>query len=123
MQNDVIIGLGSNIRGRQNIQKAIEILDSGFGVCQFSGPIITPPIGIENQPDFFNAVVLIKTSLSRDELNLRLKGIEDEMGRDRTKPKYGPREIDLDIVVWNGEVVDDDYYERDFLRKLINNIQ
>lgn len=123
MENDVIIGLGSNIRGRQNIKKAIEILESGFCVCQFSGPIITSPVGIEDQPDFFNAVVLIKTSLSRNELNVRLKEIEDEMGRDRTRPKFGPREIDLDIIVWNGEVVDDDYYERDFLRKLVENIQ
>jgi 2-amino-4-hydroxy-6-hydroxymethyldihydropteridine diphosphokinase len=39
------------------------------------------------------------------------------MGRDRSLPKSGPRVIDLDILIWNREVVDEDYYERDFLRK------
>jgi 7,8-dihydro-6-hydroxymethylpterin-pyrophosphokinase len=41
------------------------------------------------------------------------------MGRDRTGPKFGPRCIDLDIVVWNGEIVDEDYYTRDFLQKSV----
>ena len=50
------------------------------------------------------------------------KKIEDKMGRDRTAPKFGPRNIDLDIVVWNGEIVDDDYYTRDFLQKSVREI-
>jgi 2-amino-4-hydroxy-6-hydroxymethyldihydropteridine diphosphokinase len=41
------------------------------------------------------------------------------MGRDRTIPKFGPRNIDLDIVVWNGTIVDEDYYTRDFLQKSV----
>jgi 7,8-dihydro-6-hydroxymethylpterin-pyrophosphokinase len=44
------------------------------------------------------------------------------MGRDRTAPKFGPRNIDLDIVVWNGEIVDNDYYTRDFLQKSVDEI-
>lgn len=123
MQNNVIIGLGSNINPGENIRKAIEILDTGFGVLQTSGPIRTSPVGIEGQPDFFNAAVLIETSLPPDELNKQLKVLENEMGRDRSRPKYGPREIDLDIIVWNGNVVDDDYYRRKFLQKLVKDIQ
>jgi len=82
----------------------------------------TKPIGNEHQPDFTNGAVKIRTDLDRDALNLLLKRIEDEMGRDRSVPKFGPRTIDLDIVVWNGEIVDEDYYTRDFLQKSVEEI-
>jgi len=38
------------------------------------------------------------------------------MGRDRSQEKFGPRNIDLDILIWNNAIVDPDYYTRDFLR-------
>jgi len=44
------------------------------------------------------------------------------MGRDRSLPKFGPRTIDLDILIWNKKVVDEDYYKRDFLRKGVEEI-
>jgi 2-amino-4-hydroxy-6-hydroxymethyldihydropteridine diphosphokinase len=43
--------------------------------------------------------------------------LEDWMGRDRSQKKFGPRNIDLDILIWNDAIVDPDYYTRDFLRK------
>lgn len=116
---EVIIGIGSNINADKNIAKMLEILKEEVEVLQVSSMIKTKPIGIENQPDFTNGVVKISTDLERSELKKLLKQIEDQMGRDRTGPKFGPRCIDLDIVVWNGEVVDDDYYTRDFLRKSV----
>jgi len=74
---------------------------------------------MENQPDFLNGAALIETERSKDEFNFYLKNLEDRLGRDRSLPKFGPRTIDLDIVVWNGEVVDDDYNTRDFLRAAV----
>jgi 2-amino-4-hydroxy-6-hydroxymethyldihydropteridine diphosphokinase len=82
----------------------------------------TKPIGIENQPEFTNGAVKIKTSLNQENLTVLLKSIEDQMGRDRTVAKFGPRNIDLDIVVWNGEIVDDDYYTRDFLQNSVREL-
>ncbi|NOR74508.1 MAG: 2-amino-4-hydroxy-6-hydroxymethyldihydropteridine diphosphokinase, partial [Draconibacterium sp.] len=66
--------------------------------------------------------VKIETNLNRQDLNNILKTIEDKMGRNRTLPKSGPRCIDLDIVVWNGEIVDKDYYSRDFLQKSVGEL-
>ncbi|HKI88902.1 MAG TPA: 2-amino-4-hydroxy-6-hydroxymethyldihydropteridine diphosphokinase, partial [Draconibacterium sp.] len=65
----------------------------------------------------------ITTSFNRKTLTRELKKIEDELGRDRTVPKFGPRTIDLDIVVWNGKIVDKDYYTRDFLQKNVQEIR
>jgi 2-amino-4-hydroxy-6-hydroxymethyldihydropteridine diphosphokinase len=119
VSNEAIIALGSNIDARQNIENAFGRLHKHFQLIKLSGPIVTSPIGITDQPDFLNAVALIETALSIEELVSLLKKMEDEMGRDRSRAKFGPREIDLDVLIWNGEVVDEDYYERDFLRQLV----
>jgi 2-amino-4-hydroxy-6-hydroxymethyldihydropteridine diphosphokinase len=117
--NSVIIGIGSNIDAEVNIQKMLTILKQKVKVCKVSTMLKTKPIGITNQPDYTNGAVKIETELNREDLTILLKLIEDEMGRDRTIPKFGPRNIDLDIVVWNGTIVDEDYYTRDFLQKSV----
>lgn len=73
-----------------------------------------------NQPDFTNGAVRIFTHLDKDQLNKILKHIEDDLGRDRTLPSFGPRTMDLDIVVWNGKIVDEDYHTRDFLKNSVD---
>ncbi|MDP2335603.1 MAG: 2-amino-4-hydroxy-6-hydroxymethyldihydropteridine diphosphokinase [Bacteroidota bacterium] len=114
--NDCIIGIGSNIRAELNIQEMLALLANGVEIVQISQFVHTKPIGIANQPDYLNGAVLIRTKLGLDKLSSYLKGLEDRMGRDRGPDKYSPRNIDLDILIWNNTVVDPDYYTRDFLR-------
>ena len=64
----------------------------------------------------------METELEQQSLKKELKRIEDILGRDRSLPKFGPRTIDLDILIWNKKVVDEDYYEREFLRKGVEEI-
>lgn len=120
--NSVIIGIGSNIDAEKNIADMLQLLKDKVEIVKVSSMIKTSPIGIENQPDFTNGAIKITTELNQGKLSVLLKGIEDQLGRDRTAPKFGPRCIDLDIVVWNGEIVDDDYYTRDFLKKSVDEI-
>jgi 2-amino-4-hydroxy-6-hydroxymethyldihydropteridine diphosphokinase len=120
--NAVIIGIGSNIDAESNISKMLEILREHVEIVKVSEMIKTKPIGIENQPDYTNGAVKISTELNNEDLTVLLKAIENELGRDRTVPKFGPRTIDLDIVVWNGEIVDNDYYTRDFLQKSVSEL-
>ena len=99
--NFCIIGIGSNIEAEINIPKMIEILRTKVEVLQVSKMLKTKPIGILDQPDFTNGAVKVQTEYDQLELNTILKNIEDQMGRNRTNPKFGPRCIDLDIAVWN----------------------
>ena len=115
--NQCIIGIGSNVDAEKNIRRALEFLGASFPILGISEMIETEPIGIKNQPKFTNGAVKIETGLEQNELQQYLKKLEDQLGRDRSLPKFGPRTIDLDIIIWNNRVVDDDYYERDFLRK------
>ena len=59
--------------------------------------------------------------MNHEQLRDWLKQVEDQLGRKRIE-KFGPRTIDLDIVVWNDKIVDADVYERDFLRNAIQQI-
>lgn len=114
--NDCIIGIGSNIDAGYHIPRMLELLAERFEVVQVSTMVQTTAIGLTDQPDYTNGAVRIETDLSMDELSAFLKQLEDRMGRDRSQPRFGPRNIDLDILIWNNRVVDPDYYTRDFLR-------
>ena len=122
MPHEVVIGLGSNIDPEANLEQAVQELESRFKVSKRSQWIRTKPIGIQDQPDFYNGALLMETELEQQSLKKELKRIEDILGRDRSLPKFGPRTIDLDILIWNKKVVDEDYYERDFLRKGVEEI-
>ena len=120
--NKVVIALGSNIEPEENLELAVVELKSRFKVLKRSRWIRTKPIGILDQSDFYNGVLIMATELGMESLKQELISIEDLMGRDRSKPKFGPRIIDLDILIWNGKVIDKDYYDRDFLRKGVEEI-
>ncbi len=114
--NDCIIGIGSNIDADKNIPAMLRLLEADVQIIQVSQMVRTKPIGIAEQADYTNGAVRIKTGMSLTGLSVYLKALEDRMGRDRSQPKFGPRNIDLDILIWNNTIVDPDYHTRDFLR-------
>lgn len=117
--NRAVISVGSNIRPDENIPLARRRIAKGVKLLAESRFVETEPIGFADQPNFVNGAFLIETEMDLDELRKWLRRVEDELGRVRTANKYGPRTIDLDVVVWNGRIVDDDVYRRDFLRSTV----
>ena len=67
----------------------------------------TDPVGFVEQPRFLNAAVRVRTELSPRALLERLLEIERQLGRTRDGPRYGPRTIDLDLLVYDDAVVDE----------------
>jgi len=120
--NTAVIGLGSNIEPNKNIQLARQKIQTHFQVLKTSQFRKTKPIGFLNQADFINGAILIQTELNRNDLERQLKSLEHDLGREREGNKYGPRTIDLDILIWNKEIVDKDVYKRDFLKQAIQEI-
>lgn len=117
--NTVIIGVGSNINAERNVSVAKQMLGEKLSVIGESKFVKTKPIGPWEQQDFLNGSLLVKTRLGRKRLKTLLKGVEAALGRDGGEDRYGPRKMDLDILVWNGEIVDSDVYERGFLRRSV----
>ena len=121
-KHECIIGIGSNIDPEKNIASALFILRQEQEFVSVSSLIKTSPIGISEQPDFLNGAAKVLTEMELADFKSYLKGVEDRLKRDRTTPKYGPRTIDLDIVKWDGEIVDPDYYCREFLKNAVDEI-
>ncbi len=104
---EVYIGFGSNLGNRQNnINTALEILGNlnGVEVVKISSIIETEPVGGPKQDKFLNGVVKIKTSFSPEELLENLQAIENQLGRKR-KVQFGPRTIDLDILLYGDKII------------------
>jgi dihydroneopterin aldolase/2-amino-4-hydroxy-6-hydroxymethyldihydropteridine diphosphokinase len=110
---DAILGLGANLGDALGtLRNAIESLRSvpGIEVIGVSPLARTKPVGFEDQPDFFNAVVAVRTTLSPRALLYTVQGIEEQYGRDRSKPR-GPRTLDIDIVAFDTLLDGDDELE------------
>ncbi|HLG21010.1 MAG TPA: 2-amino-4-hydroxy-6-hydroxymethyldihydropteridine diphosphokinase [Bdellovibrionota bacterium] len=103
----VYIGLGSNLGDREGqVLRAVHEMRSFSRVKKISTLRESEPMGMADQPKFVNAVVEIDTDFNPQEVMVELLRIEAEMGRTREGPKGGPREIDLDLVAYENEVVE-----------------
>ena len=107
---DAYIAVGSNIEPEKNIREALERLRQHVRVRATSTFYRTAPIGRPEQPAFLNGVWHIETSRTARGLKYEvLRRIEAELRRRRTEDKYAARTIDLDIVIYGDEVIDDPY--------------
>jgi len=103
----VFIALGSNINPEYNMREAVQRLSSRCRLLAVSPVYETAPVGKTDQPNFLNAAVLIETDLTAAELKAQmLQVIEQELGRVRAEDKNAPRTIDLDIALFDDQVLD-----------------
>ena len=95
-----LLGMGSNIRPRDNMALALTALAEAFDWVWVSRIGVTEPIGVDTDQPFLNALAMIWTPLPVAGLKARLNGIETRLGRDRSDPERAgkDRTIDLDIL-------------------------
>ncbi len=98
------VGLGSNLGDREAlILRAAGLL----GVRRLSSIVETEPWGYEQQPRFLNAVGELETDLTPRAVLDQLLDVERQLGRERVGPRWGPRTIDLDLLLYGDQVVDE----------------
>jgi 2-amino-4-hydroxy-6-hydroxymethyldihydropteridine diphosphokinase len=104
----VWLALGSNLGDRAGYLQAARaaLPEAGILVVRASRVDETEPIGIRDQPKFLNQVLEVETSLEPRPMLDTLKRIEHELGRTAGE-RWGPREIDIDILRYDGRVVDE----------------
>jgi 2-amino-4-hydroxy-6-hydroxymethyldihydropteridine diphosphokinase len=103
------VGIGSNLGDREdNLRLAVELLsvEEGVDVTAVSEIRETEPVGPVEQGPFLNGAVRIETDLGPGELLERLLAIEQRLGRVREE-RWGPRTIDLDLLLYGDEAVDE----------------
>ncbi len=103
------VGIGANLGPREEtLRRAVELLGraDGVEVVGVSELRETDPVGVVDQPPFLNGAVAIETMLSARALLDLLLEIERSLGRVRGE-RWGPRVVDLDLLVYGNEVVDE----------------
>jgi 2-amino-4-hydroxy-6-hydroxymethyldihydropteridine diphosphokinase len=104
------VGLGANLGERQaTLERAVELLEAelGIDVLAVSSFRETDPVGVEGQPLFLNGATLLETTLEPRGLLDALLRVERALGRVRDGTRWGPRAIDLDLLVYEDRVVDE----------------
>ena len=100
------VGVGANLGDREaTIREAVRLL--GDDVVAVSRLRETEPWGYADQPPFLNGAILLETGLEPRALLDRLLAVERELWRSRDGPRYGPRTIDLDLLLYGDRVVDE----------------
>ena len=98
------VGLGSNLGDREALIREASKL---IGAVRLSTVIETEPWGYEDQPRFLNAVAELETPLAARQLLDHLLDVERRLGRERVGAQWGPRTIDLDLLLYGEETIDE----------------
>jgi 2-amino-4-hydroxy-6-hydroxymethyldihydropteridine diphosphokinase len=105
------VGLGANIGPREaTLLRAVDLIAvvPGVAVLELSSFRETEPVGITDQPEFLNGALALDTTLSPRELLDALLAVERELGRVRIDgERWGPRTIDLDLLLYADEEIDE----------------
>jgi 2-amino-4-hydroxy-6-hydroxymethyldihydropteridine diphosphokinase len=115
----VILGIGSNLDAENNIERARVIISKELTLLTESTFVNTEAVDMPGEPDFLNGAFKIETTLGLDELRSYLKEIEGKLGRDPSHKVNESRTIDIDIIVFNAEVVNDDFERYSFVKKAV----
>ncbi|NVN90425.1 MAG: 2-amino-4-hydroxy-6-hydroxymethyldihydropteridine diphosphokinase [Desulfuromonadales bacterium] len=108
MEKDAYIGLGSNLGDRElNLLRAVAELGKlpDSRVTGLSPFYKTSPVGVTDQPDFINAVLRLSTRLTPQTLFLRLQHIESVTFRRTRTHLWGPRTMDLDLLLYGDQIL------------------
>jgi 2-amino-4-hydroxy-6-hydroxymethyldihydropteridine diphosphokinase len=105
------VGLGANLGDREGaIRSAVDLLgaEPGIEVVAVSRLRETDPVGYLDQPRFLNGAAALETDLAAGVLLARLLDVERRLGRERTgEERFGPRTIDLDLLLYGEEEIDE----------------
>lgn len=113
-ENVVFLALGSNLGNRfSNFQKCVKMIyEKKIGTIEKTSQIYESPcldennLIVESEPKFLNSVIKIKTNLSPMQLLIKIKEIEQHFKRKPKSKYYEAREIDIDIILFNNDIID-----------------
>ena len=103
------VGLGANLGDRERtLRAAVDALSgAGVEVVAVSTLLETEPVGVGEQPPYLNGAAELETTLTARELLDRLLALEQRFGRIRVPGEHGPRTLDLDLLLYGDEVIDE----------------
>lgn len=101
--SEVFVGIGSNVEPERRIREALRLMRQRFGALRISPVYRNPAVGFQGD-DFYNLVVGFQSNGQVAALNAALDEIEEQCGRLRGGPRFAPRTLDLDLLLY-GDLV------------------
>ncbi len=102
---EIYVAIGSNVNPEEHLRSALVALAGNFGVLRLSPVYRNRPVGFEGD-DFLNMVAAFDTDAAVEEVEAVLEAIEADSGRERDDEKFGPRTLDLDLLLYGDQVID-----------------
>ena len=102
----ILLGLGSNISRTETLSKALSLLAEKYGEIKISPTFESEAVGFDGD-NFYNLVVAAETDQTLEDVIATYRQIEDVCGRVRTGPKFGPRKLDIDLLMYGDLVCQD----------------
>lgn len=116
-----LIAIGSNIRQNEHTEKAMALIEQNFMDVKFSSALWTKPIGLDSDM-FLNAIASFATAHDSDRTTRILKEIEEECGNTKALRKEGVVCMDLDLLMFDGERLHGDDWERPYIKVLLDEL-
>lgn len=104
MPERVYVSLGSNVDRETHVREGLRALHGRFGGLEVSTVYECPAVGFDGEP-FYNLVAAFDSSEPVTEVHAALHAIEDRFGHDRSRPRYSPRTLDLDLLLFGERIV------------------
>ena len=98
------VSIGSNVNARENVKASLQLLEKKFGLLELSKSYQNPAVGFKGEA-FINLVVGFDSILGVQGTAAELRDVEAQLGRDRSRPKFSARTIDIDLLILDNSVV------------------
>lgn len=121
--NKALLSIGTNEDREANLDFCHNLLGELFEDIIYSATSITVPYGNSYKNDFLNQLAIIYTDKEKDDVSHLLKSLEKEMGRNEADKEKGIVKIDVDLVIWNDEVIRPTEISRTYITDLLPSLQ
>ena len=117
--NKALLSIGTNEDKEINLDLCHQLLDNFFEQISYSDTSVTTPYGISYKNDFLNQLAIIYTDRKKEEVYKHLKSIEKQIGRTPLDKEKGIVKIDIDLVIWNNEILNPADISRSYIADLL----
>ncbi len=121
--NKGLLSIGTNYDRETNLNICHQLLNDLFSDIIYSDTSITTPYGIDYENNFLNQLAVIYTDKNKEEISQLLKSLEKKMGRDSLDKQNGIVKIDIDLVIWNDEILKPADINRSYIADLLPSLE
>ncbi|MBK5719911.1 2-amino-4-hydroxy-6-hydroxymethyldihydropteridine diphosphokinase [Dysgonomonas sp. Marseille-P4677] len=117
--NKILLSIGTNENREASLVLCHQLLNNLFEEIHYSETSITKPYGVKYHNDFLNQLAIAYTEQDKEDIHAALKELEKKMGRKASDKESGIVVIDIDIVIWNQEIIKATDIERTYIKDLL----